>query len=558
MLRNVRQVAALVLAAAVAVAQGCASDDVIFNPSTSSTGGGQTGGGGAADGGGGTSNGGGDPGGGGEGGAPPNCGDGVAQTDEGEDCDGDDLAGQDCTAEGFSNPAGLACDAACSFDISGCMPTCDGQLLEPGEDCDGDDLDGHGCQELGYSNPAGMSCTEACELSSEGCAPTCDGVLLEPDETCDGNDLGGADCTMFGFSSPAGLGCDGCQLDSSGCMPTCDGQLLEPGEACDGNDLGGADCTAFGYVNPAGLACDNGCQPSPTGCMAVCGNGITEPTEDCDDQNGNPNDGCDNCILVGGTTCANAVQVSLGLGTQALNGSTVGGGQHATTQCTGEDGSPDRVYAVTAQAAGFLTASLPRPLTNFNAILYTLTDCLNPGSGIWCADNSSNLEPNGGETLSIAVFQGQTVYVVVDGSNGQSGNYQLVLDLSVGTCADPVPMPIWQAQPSSGLGSTVGKPNNHSAGMLCGGGFSGEVVYEVTPQFSGNIDVRLPDAATNYDASISARSVCADQATQLACEHDQFGDDNITVQGTVGVPFYVLVDGFNGSTGSYRLRLDPP
>ncbi len=54
-------------------------------------------------------------------GTPPecgSCGDGVI--DHGEQCDGANLAGENCDRLGFSAGGTLACDSLCHFDISGC------------------------------------------------------------------------------------------------------------------------------------------------------------------------------------------------------------------------------------------------------------------------------------------------------------------------------------------------------------------------------------------------------------------------------------------------------
>lgn len=48
----------------------------------------------------------------------PDCGNGVI--DDGEQCDGGDMAGFDCAALGYSGGA-LGCDpVACTYDTSGC------------------------------------------------------------------------------------------------------------------------------------------------------------------------------------------------------------------------------------------------------------------------------------------------------------------------------------------------------------------------------------------------------------------------------------------------------
>ncbi|MEZ4447109.1 MAG: hypothetical protein R3B72_48970 [Polyangiaceae bacterium] len=493
-----------------ALVTGCGTSDIIFG--TGGAGGeGEVGGSGGsgtgvAQGGSGTGVGGSGTGTGvgGAGGSGGECGDGMVSG--AESCDGDDLAGADCTAFGFSSPAGLACDGSCQLDPSGCSASCDGQLLEPGEDCDG-------------------------------------------------MDLGGMDCTLFGYSSPGGATCtEACTVDPSGCSATCDGQLLEPGEDCDGMDLGGADCTGFGFVSPAGLACTN-CGLDASGCTAVCGNMVVEPGEGCDDNTSS----CNNCQLGGGTTCGDAIQVSQGLGTATYTGTTVGGGLHNTNSCNGAQQATDRVYLVTPLASGFLTASLTRPTTDYDALLYALSDCLDPGSTIQCVDawDPNDNTATGGEVISFEVQAGVPVYLVVDGFGNQSGNYELKLDLSVGTCADPVPFPIWAGVPMRGLGNTNNKPNTQDA--TCGGGMAGEVVYEVMPQQAGNLDVRLPANPTNYDAVLAARSVCTDPMSELDCDRDPNGgnDENFGLSTTSMTNVFVIVDGFAGSEGDYVLRLDP-
>ena len=77
------------------------------------------------------------------------CGDGAAQSDMGEVCDGEDLAGASCESLGFSGGA-LACAEHCGgFDTDECeiAPCGDGfEDCEAGEQCDdGNDVDGDGC-----------------------------------------------------------------------------------------------------------------------------------------------------------------------------------------------------------------------------------------------------------------------------------------------------------------------------------------------------------------------------------------------------------------------------
>ena len=543
MLRRSTAIASITAAIAVA---SCGTDDLIF-PGAGGADVGNVGGGVAQ---GGSDMGGTGP---GQGGTPASCGNG--SIDGREVCDGDDLGGVTCSDVGYANPTGLGCTTRCELDESGCTASCDGGLLEPGEDCDGDDFGDASCTDFGFSSEAGLSC-DNCQIDSSGCMATCDGALKEQGEECDGFDLGTASCTDFGYSNPNGISCDGCTLDASGCAASCDGVLLEPGETCDGSDLNGADCTDYGYVTAAGVICNSSCDYDVSGCMPVCGNMTVEPGEECDDNNADPTDGCDNCQQ-GGDSCANAVSVALSLGTVMYNGTTVGGGFHSTTQCQGEFNSPDRVYAVTPQQEGFLTAWLPRSNTSYDSILYVLADCNDANTSIVCADQWGNGTPNGAEVVSFRAKGGVTYTVVGDGYDQAAGTYELQLDLSAGTCADPVPYPVWSGAFSNpAVGSTSGIANSTDAS--CGSSVvADDVVYEIQPQFTGDIEFFSPMAAADFDLVLTAEQSCGNPAMTLDCDHDNTGDEFISVSATSGQPFYTIVDGFNGASGSYELSISP-
>jgi cysteine-rich repeat protein len=80
--------------------------------------------------------------------------------------------------------------------VSTGMPFCGNSVIEAGEDCDGPDLGGHDCTELGYVNPIGAFCTENCLVEYGFCEPECGNGVIEPDETCDdGNLVNGDGCS---------------------------------------------------------------------------------------------------------------------------------------------------------------------------------------------------------------------------------------------------------------------------------------------------------------------------------------------------------------------------
>jgi cysteine-rich repeat protein len=477
----------------------------------------------------------------------------------GEACDGRDLGGKSCSDFGFSNPAGLSCTDACENDVSGCSATCDGALLERGEECDGANLGGHDCVDAGFVSPDGATCV-SCEVDFAGCQANCGNGVLEPGETCDGSDLGGETCAAYGFVNPDGLGCaSSCDaFDSETCTAECNG-VLEPGEECDGSDLAGHDCSEFGFSEPLGLTCD-GCALDASTCSPTCGDGNVEPGEECDDHNSVSGDGCSSSCAFEGTECANAYKLTLGLGTTTINGSTVLGGSHSSAFCA-DSGGPDRIYAVTLAENGFLTASLKRGVlnaaaTNYDSVLYIRNQC---GSGTFGCADSTTASPTplvGGEVISVRGQAFQTFWIFVDGTTGQSGNYELVLDLSKGAdCSDPVPIPLEAGSPMRLFGGTFGAGNDSTS--VCGGQSSPDVVYAITSSVSGPVGVKIDGNQTFFDSVMYEQASCG--LTNVACQDVAGnGGESASYLATSGAPFYTWIDGSFGAAGSYQLVVTPP
>ncbi|MBU1510374.1 DUF4215 domain-containing protein, partial [Myxococcota bacterium] len=86
------------------------------------------------------------------------CGDDVIQGGEGEQCEGTNLNGNDCTTQGYSSGS-LSCDAVtCRFDTTGCVSQCGNGILETVEGCDDGQLSpGDGCSALCQVEP-GWEC----------------------------------------------------------------------------------------------------------------------------------------------------------------------------------------------------------------------------------------------------------------------------------------------------------------------------------------------------------------------------------------------------------------
>jgi len=125
------------------------------------------------------------------------CGNG--SIDSGEECDGANLDGQDCTTVpgGFTGGT-LACTAGCTFDTASCTANqCGNDTQETGEDCDGADLGGADCGSLGYVGGT-LSCRSDCTFDESGCSASadCGNGVVEGSEQCDdGNTTGGDGCS---------------------------------------------------------------------------------------------------------------------------------------------------------------------------------------------------------------------------------------------------------------------------------------------------------------------------------------------------------------------------
>ncbi len=188
----------------------------------------------------------------------PVCGDGVVQSDIGEQCDDGNTVGGD------------GCDANCQIE-------CGNNRLDGSEQCDdGNRTSGDGCSSScrteycgdGTRQSAlGEQCddgntnnTDACD---NNCRLTCGNGVVNGSEQCDdGNRNSGDGCS------------DSCRREYCG-----DGTRQSGlGEQCDDGNTNNGD------------GCNSSCQVEPP----VCGNGRTESGEECDDGNSNNTDRCTN------------------------------------------------------------------------------------------------------------------------------------------------------------------------------------------------------------------------------------------------------------------------
>ncbi|MEM9692430.1 MAG: hypothetical protein AAGA56_07785 [Myxococcota bacterium] len=111
------------------------------------------------------------------------CGDGTAEG--GEQCDGADLAGISCATVPGGNFTGgiIACASDCTFDTSQCTSgpgglDCGNGVRDDGEDCDGADLGGADCTTVPGDFASGtLGCTADCSFDTAACVQDAIGVV---------------------------------------------------------------------------------------------------------------------------------------------------------------------------------------------------------------------------------------------------------------------------------------------------------------------------------------------------------------------------------------------
>jgi hypothetical protein len=91
------------------------------------------------------------------------------------------------------------------------MPMCGDGVVDEGEECDGSNLAEQTCQTLGFEQ--GQLTCGACRFVKTLCTKRCGNGVLDPGERCDGA-LGVPVCTTWGASRCG----DDCQLDTANCL----------------------------------------------------------------------------------------------------------------------------------------------------------------------------------------------------------------------------------------------------------------------------------------------------------------------------------------------------
>src|SRR5438046_162429 len=142
---------------------------------------------------------------------------------------------------------------------------------------------------------------------------------------------------------------------------------------------------------------------------------------------------------------------------------------------------------------------------------------------------------------------------------GQAGQFSAAL---AGDCSSPTVVP---AQGGTFSGTTSGA--SALAGSCGTSGGSPEQVFRWTPTVSGTATIQTCGAGTTFDTVLYLRRGACASGPEVAagCNDDAcanasglFRASRITPTVTAGQPYFIVVDGYAGATGTFSLTVTPP
>jgi hypothetical protein len=239
-------------------------------------------------------------------------------------------------------------------------------------------------------------------------------------------------------------------------------------------------------------------------------------------------------------TCTGAIDISAG---GHFEGSLLSSLDDYTATCTGA--SREVAYVLTITEQKLVSVVLTAHYDLYPYMVVT-TECGNTAAQLLCQWYEYPT------TVDWRLLEPGTYYFLVECS--EEGTF--ALDVTIG---DPV-------DPCAGLEtiSASGSWSGTTAGMFddvagtCGGSGGLDVTYEVQIAAPSRFVAEIGPSAT-WDTVLHLRSVCTDQATQLACNDDYTGiglRSHIEVASLAAGTYYLNVDGlYSGASGPYTVNV---
>jgi|GEM_PF-1923610 len=159
------------------------------------------------------------------------------------------------------------------------------------------------------------------------------------------------------------------------------------------------------------------------GCPSNTGDDDDDSVDDDDDDD--DDDGADPCDSVTDITATLDGTPTTGA-TSSSDDDTLAG------SCSGDSpGASEAIFSITPATSGLVVVSTSNGLTDFDTVLYVLTDCGDIGSEVACNDDVSQDDTT--STLQFEATADTTYYVVIDGYEA-SGGFELTVELAI--CGD--------------------------------------------------------------------------------------------------------------------------
>ncbi len=450
------------------------------------------------------------------------------------ECDG--ICINTSTSSSHCGACGTVCASGQTCSAGACVSACEG----------GQTACGDACVDLANDEAHCGSCSEACaegQTCQDGAcqADGCAGGRTDCDGECVNIASDPENCGACGAACEEGESCEAGACQAGGCS---DG-LTDCGGACVDVDSSESHCGTCGTECNDDQTCVAGA------CQGGCGSGLTTCGDACVDVQTDA-DNCGAC----GTEC-NATQVcqagmcACTVGPnhdlsdavpQIVNGTTAGLPNSYAPSCVSASSS-ERIYSFTAATAGVY--SFDSSNSGYNVVLALL-------DATGCSELACNADPSAIVTADLAM--GQTVYIVVDGADGQAGTFELHVTRAsapscpAGTLAPSVPQTI--------TGSTVGRPNSvrPTASTWCHDASAPDAGYAFTAPVSG--DYVFDTYGSAFDTVLHVRDATC-RGTQLACSDDTVVEQSeVTVTLTAGQTVVIVVDGSkDANSGAFTLNV---
>jgi len=233
-----------------------------------------------------------------------------------------------------------------------------------------------------------------------------------------------------------------------------------------------------------------------------------------------------NCSAAPGVSCAGRYQ-----------GDTRGAPSNVTYySCKGwRESGPETVYILTTETTGDIVATLDGLSEDLDVFILSACDSM---SCLAYGDNTAKYPdaPPG------------TYYIVVDGYKGASGSFTLSVRCGKGLdCTTAIPASCG----GSYQGNTTGANANVTYYKCCSWEESGpEEVYALTTETAGHITATLSGIEAGVDLDVFLLPAC-DESSALA-----YGDHSASYSLAPPGTYYIVVDGYKRSSGSYILNVD--